>query len=85
VANVKIVEGSLSIAYNEEKKADFIRNKRNKLLLDTDWTQLADSPLSEEKKETFRAYRQALRDITEQEGFPQNIVWPTCKPGWLPK
>lgn len=40
-----------------------VRNKRNQLLADCDWTQVADAPLTEEKKEAWRAYRQALRDL----------------------
>lgn len=54
--------------------------KRNALLAESDWTQLADVPLSAEQKAAWAAYRQQLRDITDQAGFPQNINWPT-KPG----
>ena len=59
-----------------EKQAQVIRDKRDKLLSDTDWTQTDDAPLSSEDKESVRKYRQALRDITAQSGFPQKIVWP---------
>lgn len=52
------------------------RVKRNKLLAETDWTQTLDAPISAECREAFRVYRQALRDITEQEGFPETIEWP---------
>ena len=52
------------------------REKRDKLLAETDWTQLPDSPLSEDLREAYRVYRQALRDIPSQEGFPASIVWP---------
>lgn len=55
---------------------DGVRIRRNKFLLDSDWTQLSDSPLSESKKSEWSIYRQALRDITLQED-PFNIVWPT--------
>lgn len=51
-----------------------IRLYRNKLLTDTDWTQLSDSPID---KNIWAAYRQALRDIPQQSGFPENVVWPT--------
>lgn len=52
-----------------------IREQRNMMLLKTDWTQLEDSPLSSEKKNEYKVYRQALRDITEQiDAF--NITWP---------
>lgn len=53
-----------------------IRAERDKLLTETDWTQVLDAPISAECREAFRVYRQALRDITEQEGFPENVIWP---------
>jgi hypothetical protein len=52
------------------------RYKRNRLLLLSDFFDNIDSPLSETKKEEYRVYRQALRDITSQEGFPFNTQWP---------
>ena len=52
------------------------RAKRDNLLAETDWTQTLDAPISAECREAFRVYRQALRDITEQEGFPETIEWP---------
>lgn len=54
------------------------RVKRDNLLAETDWTQVLDAPISAECREAFRVYRQALRDITEQEGFPEVIEWPTA-------
>lgn len=59
-----------------EKQAQVIRDKRDKLLSDTDWTQTDDAPLTDADRESMRQYRQALRDITLQTGFPQTIVWP---------
>ena len=53
-----------------------VRAKRNKLLAATDWTQLADSQMDEKAQAAMRAYRQALRDIPQQEGFPFNVEWP---------
>ena len=52
------------------------RAQRDKLLLDTDWTQVLDAPIDADTREAYRAYRQALRDIPEQEGFPRDITWP---------
>lgn len=52
-----------------------IRIRRNQYLLESDWTQLNDSPLTQEKKEEWMQYRQDLRDITTQPD-PFNIVWP---------
>ena len=59
-----------------EKQAQVIRDKRDKLLSDTDWTQTDDAPLTDADRESMRQYRQALRDITSQSGFPQEIKWP---------
>jgi hypothetical protein len=52
------------------------RNNRNYLLQVCDWTQLLDANLSDDKKNEWKIYRQALRDVTEQTGFPWNIIWP---------
>lgn len=59
-----------------KKLADAIRDKRNALLSGTDWTQTTDAPLAETEIERYRTYRQALRDIPEQAGFPYNVNWP---------
>ena len=53
-----------------------IRDSRNRLLAESDWTQFNDSPLDEETKTAWATYRRELRDITSQEGFPNNITWP---------
>lgn len=53
-----------------------IRLERNKLLSDTDHLIQADYPISDEKRQEIKVYRQALRDIPQQDGFPENIVWP---------
>lgn len=45
--------------------SEHIRNKRNELLAACDWTQAADSPLSEEKKTEWATYRQQLRDLPQ--------------------
>ena len=56
--------------------AEEVRAKRDRLLAETDWTQVLDAPISTKCREEFRVYHQELRDVTEQEGFPTNIVWP---------
>lgn len=57
-------------------KADALSKlKRKSLLAASDWTQLPDVPL--ETKQAWATYRQALRDITTQEGYPFNVIWPT--------
>ena len=49
------------------------RAYRNTLLSDSDWTQVLDAPVDQT---AWAAYRQALRDVTAQEGFPWAIEWP---------
>lgn len=51
-----------------------MREKRSALLQITDWTQLPDIPQA--VKDLYAPFRQALRDVPEQEGFPRNVVWP---------
>ena len=58
-----------------ETEWPLIRSKRDQLLLACDWTQLPDVPLA--TKEAWAAYRQILRDITDQPD-PFNIVWPVA-------
>ena len=78
----KIVTDNLPVwlAYAKAQEAEQLaanaRTQRDKLLSDTDWTQTDDAPLSSEDKESVRKYRQGLRDITAQSGFPQAVVWP---------
>lgn len=54
------------------------RLKRNQLLMDSDWTQVVDAPVDQS---AWATYRQTLRDIPQQEGFPDNITWPTPPEG----
>ena len=61
------------IESEKNKIKEEIRNKRDQLLTETDWTQIPDVPTD---KEAWANYRQALRDIPQQEGFPENIEWP---------
>jgi hypothetical protein len=52
------------------------RGKRNALIAETDYLVMPDYPLDEERKAAVLAYRQALRDVPEQEGFPRQVDWP---------
>ena len=56
-----------------ETFANGIRSRRDRLLAETDWMALSDVTMSAETT----TYRQALRDITEQAGFPYTVEWPT--------
>jgi len=64
-------------ATKDAEQAKAVRDDRNKRLADCDWTQLADSTAD---KAAWATYRQALRDITSQGGFPWNVTWPV-QPG----
>ena len=61
-------------ATKDAERAAVIRQERSAKLKDCDWTQTADSPVN---KETWATYRQSLRDVPSQEGFPWTITWPT--------
>ncbi|SHF30583.1 tail fiber assembly protein [Vibrio gazogenes] len=56
---------------------DDIRVARNRLVSETDWTQIPDAPLTAEKKAEFTAYRQALRDIPQNHDDPDSVTWPS--------
>jgi hypothetical protein len=63
------------LAADTEAEKTKIRAQRNQMLASSDWTQLLDSP--EANKATWATYRQALRDVTTQSGFPWEVTWPT--------
>jgi hypothetical protein len=53
-----------------------VRKQRDKLLQESDWTQLPDSPLSEAQKESWIDYRQDLRNIPQDCPDTDHITWP---------
>ena len=57
-----------------------LRDDRNQLLLESDWTQGIDSPLNSSKKTEWQTYRQSLRDVTSgisSVSDVENVIWPT--------
>jgi len=60
----------------DDEAAANVRAKRNLLLQESDWTVLADSPLSTTKQNEWKAYRKTLRDIPTDSGFPHSITFP---------
>ena len=56
-----------------DRKATEVRAERNAKLSATDWTQIADATVD---KAAWATYRQALRNIPTQSGFPNTIIWP---------
>ena len=59
-------------AYTASKESE-VRTQRNALLAETDWCALSDVTMSAD----MTTYRQALRDVPEQAGFPHSVTWPT--------
>lgn len=60
----------------DEKVAEQIRTERDGKIAATDYLAMPDYPLSDEDRVAVMAYRQALRDLPMQEGFPREVVWP---------
>lgn len=62
-----------------EAEADLneLRKTRDRLLAASDWTQGADSPLSDSDKTAWATYRQSLRDITNTYTSLDDVVWPS--------
>lgn len=55
---------------------DIIRKQRDQRLSKSDWTQLPDAPLSDDEKQAWAAYRDSLRNITEEFSEPEDVKWP---------
>jgi hypothetical protein len=60
------------VAGESDRKASAIREQRNQLLKETDWMAGSDVTMSDD----WKTYRQALRDITLQDSFPDSVTWP---------
>lgn len=72
----KEAEAAASNAENDiESNA---RYERNRKLLESDHLMLPDYPIDEETRQAIIAYRQALRNLPEQDGWPENVEWPIC-------
>lgn len=56
--------------------AEAIRNKRDNLIGETDYYLMPDYPSNPQNLEELKVYRQALRDVPKQEGFPRDVRWP---------
>lgn len=63
--------------WTDDQWADMVRRKRDSLISCTDYYILPDYPSTPDGIEAAKAYRQALRDIPEQSGFPRNVQWPS--------
>ena len=58
----------------DAEQAKSVRTTRDEKLKDSDWTQVADAPVD---KTVWATYRQELRDLTKQSGFPWEVTYPT--------
>jgi hypothetical protein len=58
----------------QDQAQEAVRGKRDRLIVDTDWMALSDSPAMTAE---WATYRQALRDVPAQTGFPYAVAWPT--------
>ena len=77
VQTVELVDGEWTQVWQSlplplDKAKVNLRAHRDGLLKDTDWMALSDNTMTPE----WASYRQALRDITTQEGFPYSVIWP---------
>lgn len=70
----ELQQHEIDLAAAQENAGLYSREARNRLLAETDWTQVGDVPSA--IKEAYAEYRQALRDVPSQPGFPNDIIWP---------
>ena len=72
--------GSIAIVLTDAEYdtvlATSARQKRDRLIAATDYLVTPDYPIESDRLAKIKIYRQALRDIPEQSGFPRNITWP---------
>lgn len=70
--SLKVPEGPTTV-----EMADYVRQERDTRLQETDFYTVLDYPITSENLNLVKEYRQKLRDITLQPGFPFDVVWPT--------
>lgn len=73
--------GHVDAVIADENKWNLIRTCRNDRLARCDWTQLPDAPLELNEKQSWAAYRQALRDLPENYTTPDEVIFPTPPDG----
>ena len=78
--SIQQVDGRYQIIQNPEPDdsmvAEAIRDKRDNLIGETDYYLMPDYPSNPQNLEELKVYRQALRDVPKQEGFPMDVRWP---------
>lgn len=78
--SIQQVDDGYQIIQNPEPDdsmvAKAIRDKRDNLIGETDYYLMPDYPSTPQNLEELKVYRQALRDVPKQEGFPRDVRWP---------
>lgn len=78
--SIQQIDGGYQIIQNPEPDdsmvAEAVRDKRDNLIGETDYYLMPDYPSNPQNLEELKVYRQALRDVPKQEGFPRDVHWP---------
>jgi hypothetical protein len=82
---IKIIEDAREAAEAARDYWQELRVLRNQRLVETDWTQVADAPLTEEQKDAWKSYRQTLRDLPENIIDPKPLVLDFNHSSWTAK
>ena len=61
----------------DDRNAEEIRSQRDTILSESDWVVVKANETSTNVPDAWKTYRQELRDISSQAGFPNTITWPT--------
>ena len=83
VTNADEFKQFISTKNDTETLATSIRAMRHAKLVECDWVVLPDAGFSPEQMKIFLEYRQKLRDVPQQPGFPHNVEWPECTGEWV--
>lgn len=79
-AHVELIGSGYILKKNREPTIDElasqVRTERDRKIAETDWYMMPDYPSNPQNLEELKVYRQALRDVPKQEGFPRDVCWP---------
>lgn len=76
VTRAVVQKDQAQIDHEHQQKASSVRGQRDRLLAETDWIVIKNLELNQNIPGIWEVYRQALRDIPTQVGFPHNVTWP---------
>jgi hypothetical protein len=66
----------MGVIMPDDEKWGAIRGHRNEMLTKSDWSQLTDAPFTAEEKNVWTTYRQSLRDVPQDYGNPDDVMFP---------